>query len=987
MPMKINKVRLQNIKSFIDQSIEFYDGVNFISGINGSGKSTIIESIGFALFNVKPVPTMGELVRYGEGIGCISIWFEANDEREYCIVRRFSRNRNIGWEIYDVETGSELDLHGEKDITNWLAEYLGIGIDTEPDKVFKDIVGVEQGMFTAPFLLPPQRRTDLFNPILKVDSYRRAFQATSQCKSEMELKINDLTNEIKFNQQRVENYDEKVIELNELNKDIYNLAKNKSLLQETLNLRQNKYNDLKKIKDTIEGKTKEKEKLELEIKNLESSLEKTDILIQEAEEAKNIVEATNEGYLKYKSLESELKSLQLARREREKIEQEINKLDKQCSSLEAEISSEEQNIKDQQIEIDSKSIEINKEKEELNEKINLANNSLTIKKSEAQNIAKISEGIENFQDQTRMLERNFGEIKRKISDIQSHEEELGKLNEKLKDYDKYKFIANKVNELRRKLEEKNNFIVEIKERIKTAQENKERAKGGKCPFLGEDCKNVGGNLEKYFEDQIEKLRESLNEPKTEYMHIKSELENAESASKIITAMDKDKERLQSLKKRKSELYDEIKVTKTKININIIKDALARINNNLSIGEVYNKVINEIDDRFIDEPERYDAIIKLLDDYIRYARQSYEIINSNIQNELGKAKNEIDSLNSRDKSLEKEMKLLEEKQKIIDKKKFEINDKKEMFNRKKMELQIKQDEISKYEGLDDKITKAEQELNACKQDYEKNVRNQSIAEKLPELQAQKIEIINELNEKKNRVTILAKEIDELSHHFNAEDYSKLDSEIKETEDEIIRIDMKLDQNKKDKDKLVDEITKMDEVKEHIRTLEEKLRNYQKAYEILEFIRNSILNKAGDRIADIYRKNISAKADEIYRQVSNENVSLEWEDEYEVVLTIKSGESIRRKVFKQLSGGEQMSAALAIRLALLRMLSNVKIGIFDEPTTNMDEQRRFNLAQIIPSVTKDFKQLFVISHDDSFDSITENVIHLQKTEEAGTVLVYT
>ena len=79
------------------------------------------------------------------------------------------------------------------------------------------------------------------------------------------------------------------------------------------------------------------------------------------------------------------------------------------------------------------------------------------------------------------------------------------------------------------------------------------------------------------------------------------------------------------------------------------------------------------------------------------------------------------------------------------------------------------------------------------------------------------------------------------------------------------------------------------------------------------------------------------------------------------------------------------AAAIRLALLKQLSGLGVGFFDEPTANLDENRRINLARIIPEITRTFRQVFVISHDDAFDAITENVIMLKKEPGGGTRLV--
>jgi len=74
---------------------------------------------------------------------------------------------------------------------------------------------------------------------------------------------------------------------------------------------------------------------------------------------------------------------------------------------------------------------------------------------------------------------------------------------------------------------------------------------------------------------------------------------------------------------------------------------------------------------------------------------------------------------------------------------------------------------------------------------------------------------------------------------------------------------------------------------------------------------------------------------------------------------------------------MSAALAVRLALLRGLSRLDMAFFDEPTQNMDGERRGNLAEQIRRV-RGFEQLIVISHDDTFEQGLDSVIHLEKRD---------
>jgi exonuclease SbcC len=78
---------------------------------------------------------------------------------------------------------------------------------------------------------------------------------------------------------------------------------------------------------------------------------------------------------------------------------------------------------------------------------------------------------------------------------------------------------------------------------------------------------------------------------------------------------------------------------------------------------------------------------------------------------------------------------------------------------------------------------------------------------------------------------------------------------------------------------------------------------------------------------------------------------------------------------LSGGEQMSAALAVRLALVREMSSINVAFFDEPTANLDGVRREALANQIMTV-RGFNQLFVISHDDTFEQATQNLIRVTR-----------
>jgi exonuclease SbcC len=142
---------------------------------------------------------------------------------------------------------------------------------------------------------------------------------------------------------------------------------------------------------------------------------------------------------------------------------------------------------------------------------------------------------------------------------------------------------------------------------------------------------------------------------------------------------------------------------------------------------------------------------------------------------------------------------------------------------------------------------------------------------------------------------------------------------------------------------------------------------------------LIKDAGPQVTRALLSQISQQANTIFGDIIGDRASmLSWENDYEIVLR-RDGKT---RSFAQLSGGEQMSAALAVRLALLRRLTRLDMAFFDEPTQNMDGERRSALAEQLRRV-RGFEQLIVISHDDTFEQGLDSVIHLEKRDGATRV----
>ncbi len=170
-----------------------------------------------------------------------------------------------------------------------------------------------------------------------------------------------------------------------------------------------------------------------------------------------------------------------------------------------------------------------------------------------------------------------------------------------------------------------------------------------------------------------------------------------------------------------------------------------------------------------------------------------------------------------------------------------------------------------------------------------------------------------------------------------------------------------------EQLAAELKRFAEIRKSLQGEFKEKEHLESVAEATTFIRDT-LKEAAPRVARNYVYHVSLEANQMFREITgNAERTLKWAEDYSIVLE----EDGYERPFQSLSGGEQMSAALSIRLALLKQLSDIRIAFFDEPTTNLDAERRENFAQAISRITH-FDQLFVISHDDTF--YVDNVVTL-------------
>jgi exonuclease SbcC len=106
----------------------------------------------------------------------------------------------------------------------------------------------------------------------------------------------------------------------------------------------------------------------------------------------------------------------------------------------------------------------------------------------------------------------------------------------------------------------------------------------------------------------------------------------------------------------------------------------------------------------------------------------------------------------------------------------------------------------------------------------------------------------------------------------------------------------------------------------------------------------------------------------------------DDDYNIAVIGPSGE----QQIEQISGGERVALAIALRLAIAQVLSGrVETIIMDEPTTHLDEERRKELVNILSSFFREggriIPQMLIITHHPEIVDVADVIYTIKKQDD--------
>ncbi|HEX9069209.1 MAG TPA: SMC family ATPase [Ktedonobacterales bacterium] len=1014
--MRITHVILKNIKSYRDQRIPFDRGTIAIRGHNGAGKSTLVEAIGFALFDALPYK-QASFVREGEKSGSVVVGFlSADDGREYEVTRTCGRSSD--WYVYDRELDVRV-VEQHKDVEDFLRRHMGVDSSVALEDLFNSAIGVPQGAITADFLMKPAERKKRFNSLLQVEDYNKAWENLRESLSYLDTQIKD--------QQRalddIRGHTERLPELRAIRDQ---LTMNEVVLTQRLRELDAESQQLGRLTVTLTGRQQAAQRARAAADQAQARHEMAQQQVTQAgdrlREAEAAAAACAEAlphHKEYLTTAEQLAKTRAQAKERDRLQTALA----QTQQVAARARGDRDHARTRLAEADqaardaaaledpvARQTALEGERDRLRAEIER----LTASEAQRTRLGTEAEAnhqlVQKTQDEIAARERMLplaAEVSarreawdglRTAAQLRaSHEERLAKLTAELaaaeakvgqqrqreakarKDLDTLEQYAGAPEALVA-IEGEHASASEsaraVEARIGHARQSREQSGAGNCPFLGEPCLNIrqrGENsLATYFDRQIAAEEAQLAPLVARVADLTSQREKVRERAKWYAARDDYASKLDDVREQRADTEQRLA--------------------DLRAEHV------ELTGRIAASPDatvqaaaraRYEEA-----DQARQATAELPALRESLRRETARRLSLCDQLEALDRDLARLPQAREQLAGHDDalatlgdprthraglaRIAQEHTTRAEALHQAEgalaahdTQIAAQQKALQPFAGLDDLIARLEAAAARTEEGHQRYLRHEALAgQHQQHKRAHAIAADAERQAAKAYAAATA-EFQRAASAFDQAALTRATERMAALGAERGAKTQDLTHTQQQRGLYEAEIARVDGMLGAQKTATDELATLKEMKEELQALRD-VIRGAGPGILSAIMRAISTEANRVFGEIiGDRSAHLAWENDFEINL---KRDGIDRS-FAQLSGGEQMSAALAVRLALLRELSRLDIAFFDEPTQNMDGERRENLAGQLQRV-RGFQQLVVISHDDTFEQGLDSVITLEK-----------
>jgi DNA repair protein SbcC/Rad50 len=913
--MQILTVTLANFKAHHDRHFVFQPGTNAICGENGAGKTSILEAIAWVLFNHSDYP-QADLIKAGCSSAQASVsLISSHDGRCYQVRRCTSK----GYDVYDPELKASLGLRKVVDVALWLRQHLGVPIDTDLAKLFANTIGIPQGTFTSDFFKKAEGRKQIFDPILKVEEYKQAFTKSSSLKTYADQQVAQLEQAIAQYQLQLADWPAlqqlQATQQQEIERDQAQLQQ----LQQNLEQLEHQRSQLLAQAEAVQDLWQQLQQTQTQI----AAKQATQAIIQQsllqAEQAVTLCQQHHPGYLAYQQASDRLQELDQQQQQQQRLQQQLTSQQQHHYHLQLQATQ----LQAQLATIQQAKVQIHHLQPALAQQQALEQQILILTE-QLQQLSPVKLQIQATQQQYQAAADALEALSAEINRLQSLAAQVEAIPDWEQQRDRRQLQLSRI-------EAAQQFAAELEQIVNQAQ--------------------TEGN---WAQQRVQAALKTLLKLKNDLPSLTSVIDAFQHSqamhSNVMAGLE---QILADLNQQisQADLTASLQQLQTQLNAAYqVRADFASLSTKQSQAQALQQAC-----------QRWQVELAQL--------QAQLAPEPDLQEQLAKLQAQLSALNDPRSQIRLRQEQMAQQS--------ELQTKAEQLQAQQAEITAAiaavEQQLLPFRQLASSMTSQKKIQQAHLAGYQIYLQQQQQAEQYPGLQAQSQQAIAEL-------TALEQQQTDLKHRWQVEQQN-YDPQA------LPSLVVILEQRKTERDQLAgglppkqaqlatleQQLLILETIAQECKQAEAELATRQQAQQFIGDAR-MIFNKSGPRITQFYLSNISQEGDRLFRELLNRpDVALEWTDDYEI--KVQTGGHWRS--FPSLSGGEQMCAALAVRLALLKVLSDIDIAFFDEPTTNMDQLRRRQLAEALGNL-KSFQQLFVISHDDTFESMTENIIRVVRPD---------
>ena len=900
--MLIHSLTLENVKCYPQATIRFSPGTNTIVGHNGSGKTTILEAIGYALFDHLPY-NQADFVREGQRSASVTVDFLSDyDERAYQVMRSCGSS-NV-YRVLDPELAMKI-CEGKADVMQFLRQHLGIEPDTDPGELFRNAVGVPQGSFTVSFLATASARKAVFDPLLKVAEYRWAWERLREPLSLLSQRKSDQSKIISGLEGELNRLPTVQAEANALTTRISNAEVELRVAQTDLATAESARQAMETKRERLLELQRITQIQQQEVAEQERALAAAQQRLTESEEAATTTEANRTGHEAYRVAQQDQRAVHERMAQRRELQEEradvqtrltqaATKEDAHRRAL-ADIAEAEKTAADL--------ADAAAEQERLDLEVRDAQRQVDRLKDTGVRVLREQATVDRAKHR---LDRLRVEVAR-AQEIEASREPL----------------QTRVETLQQKITVQKTKSTQLYADMETIEEQGSQLKGletdAVCPFCEQPLS--ADHRQQLLDRLRRRWKEMDGKAKAAAETIRqSEAERGQARATLA----QQEQSLRSLSRQHA--------------VDTAETELAELHAQLAKAGAAAEALGQA-------PQRLEQLQQTL-------------------KALGEPRRRRDVALQQARGRQRVEEALQQQR--------------EQAAQQRNSLAALDERMATFADLDAEAARIASQLEKFQTADDLYRRNQTAAEALPLRQREYGEAEMALQAARERYESGQEQLAASTREFDEERFQEAVAQVAEIRSSRVRLENDLGHWRERLTRAEEEIVDLRAQAQRLaaaRSLHDRLAEQE---ELLQFLR-SVLQEAGPFVTKALVQQISYAANQLFGQIMEDYTrTLHWQEDYGITLEVDG----RERAFAQLSGGEQMSAALAVRLALLQEMSAIAVAFFDEPTTNLDDARRDALARQIVGV-RGLEQLFIISHDDSFEQATEKLIRVEKRNGASEI----